>query len=1176
MRACICLAIALFTVSTARAVGARGDLAIFAHGASAIYLDIAETDAVSLNVVRPVQDLRSYFERMTGRPLPCREMPFLFDLTASEATRFECAIARMMDTSTNASDNATVALTLSPTTFFEGDTFAGVGDKVSWECTWHRGSRQLEFGLRVANKPYYGPGYGPYTFVRLTVPTVSADEVKGLHLALDIRHQGAEIRGGYSLNGTQWVYTDWFDPTKAGTDTRDPGKSERNGPQAWSQDWTQRWKNATAFFITGYGTKGRSTSIWIGDAKVTQGANTLFTGSFDNWTKIPARGTATPEGESVLLQPTVGTWSMVGLRATRRLEPGNLIPLRLELGTTPSAASSLDPTKTNGYAMVVSPKEIVLRALTRLGLQNAIYSLLDRWGCRWVLPGALGEVIPHRDSLTLSLGTTTSAPRYDPSVEANGRGGDYADWYNRNQCGWEKWLSGQHYWGYALPPEKHFADHPEWYALISGKRVPTQLCTSNPEVIARVIEVGKTFLRNIPHAISFPLDPNDNIDFCQCDRCRAQDPPGVGKDGNPLMTDRVVRFANAVAEGIREEFPDRLVAFYAYSTHTQPPVNIKPASNVAIIIARGHYCLLHLQPDKRCPSSLSFHELIRKWSQLTPRIYTYEYDPISWTGFLPCPTFLERSRDARILLDDYGIKGGVTDRAPGQETAAATYINNFFERRMKADPNRDPDKELTEMCDGFFGPAAKPMEAYYRTLAKATDYLHPGRERVSIGTHRYHEMFSPKMVAAARRQINDALRVAGNRSPFTERVQFVEASQRYLEAYLDGVWSAQTGDYTRSVTAFERVESLIKEMTQSGSINPEEARGRMKTVRLKTLAEHFPDRLGMVRRWKLLGPFDNTQRDADMRTDPFEPVASIAGPVTSAGGAHREWWSYESRGGFVNLESALKDRKVSWKLSYLYAGLKLQTAQAAQVQLRMDSFFPFRVFLNGREVYHRSGLDADCPDKRIVSVDLPNGESTLVLKLSQTKLTSDAFPWGLYFRITDNQGNPIPSHWDSAGALALDLHDMPKAVSTFPTEWLFRKDPDGKGSKESWFKPGLEDRDWQRIPIGRCWEDTAAGAYDGDAWYRVKFSIAKEAAGKKLALSFDGVDEEAWVYMNGQLIGEHSVASTRKSPGELWEEPFTVPVKNARIGEENLLAVRVHDSAYAGGIYKPVSLIALP
>ncbi len=73
--------------------------------------------------------------------------------------------------------------------------------------------------------------------------------------------------------------------------------------------------------------------------------------------------------------------------------------------------------------------------------------------------------------------------------------------------------------------------------------------------------------------------------------------------------------------------------------------------------------------------------------------------------------------------------------------------------------------------------------------------------------------------------------------------------------------------------------------------------------------------------------------------------------------------------------------------------------RAMTAQLRMDSFFPFRVFLNGKEVYRRLGLDADCPDKRKVDVHLKAGENLIVFKLSQTVISTDTFPWGLYFRI---------------------------------------------------------------------------------------------------------------------------------------------------------------------------------
>ena len=35
----------------------------------------------------------------------------------------------------------------------------------------------------------------------------------------------------------------------------------------------------------------------------------------------------------------------------------------------------------------VSEKEIMLTAIDTLGIINGLYTLLDQWGCRWILPG---------------------------------------------------------------------------------------------------------------------------------------------------------------------------------------------------------------------------------------------------------------------------------------------------------------------------------------------------------------------------------------------------------------------------------------------------------------------------------------------------------------------------------------------------------------------------------------------------------------------------------------------------------------------------------------------------------------------------------------------------------------------------------------------------------------------
>jgi hypothetical protein len=223
--------------------------------------------------------------------------------------------------------------------------------------------------------------------------------------------------------------------------------------------------------------------------------------------------------------------------------------------------------------------------------------------------------------------------------------------------------------------------------------------------------------------------------------------------------------------------------------------------------------------------------------------------------------------------------------------------------------------------------------------------------------------------------------------------------QRYLEAYLDGVGSARAGDYARTIAAFNRVDRMITELASINGIDPQDARVRLGTAKLKTLAEHFPDKLGFIRQWKLHGPFDNSSKDADLKIDDPSQVGSIG-----------SWTDYKSPEGLLNLDGYLKNKKLSWKLSYFYAGVKVRVPKAMDAQLRMDSFCPFRVYLNGSSVYHRPGLDADSPDKRIVPVTLKAGENIIVVELSQTILIPHAFPWGLYLRITDTSGKSIANY----------------------------------------------------------------------------------------------------------------------------------------------------------------------
>ncbi len=138
-------------------------------------------------------------------------------------------------------------------------------------------------------------------------------------------------------------------------------------------------------------------------------------------------------------------------------------------------------------------------------------------------------------------------------------------------------------------------------------------------------------------------------------------------------------------------------------------------------------------------------------------------------------------------------------------------------------------------------------------------------------------------------------------------------------------------------------------------------------------------------------------------------------------------------------------------------------------------------------------------------------------------------------------------------------------------EWRFRADPDGTGVADEWYAEDAAG-EWTPIDVPAHWDDTI-GSYQGFGWYRTTLRMPEEWAHDTVALTFGSVDEQAWVYVNGSLAGEHTIESEstvdwEATIGELYSRAFTikVPVDQLRLGEENTLVVRVHNEVGAGGI----------
>src|SRR5262245_32546029 len=95
-----------------------------------------------------------------------------------------------------------------------------------------------------------------------------------------------------------------------------------------------------------------------------------------------------------------------------------------------------------------------------------------------------------------------------------------------------------------------------------------------------------------------------------------------------------------------------------------------------------------------------------------------------------------------------------------------------------------------------------------------------------------------------------------------------------------------------------------------------------------------------------------------------------------------------------------------------------------------------------------------------------------------------------------------------------------------------------------------DQKDWRPITVPGCWEalDGTAKNISGPAWYRKRFDIPREYAGKRIWLRFDGVSYRCDVQVNGRDVGSHT---------GIWDS-FSLDITDAvRAGREAELLVKV-------------------
>jgi hypothetical protein len=345
---------------------------------------------------------------------------------------------------------------------------------------------------------------------------------------------------------------------------------------------------------------------------------------------------------------------------------------------------------------------------TETAVEHAVWDFLYRLGYRQFFPTQTWEIVPPLETVTVSLDVVEKPDYYNRSgPRGASRSVDrdaWRNWHRRNRMPPAFTLhTGHSYGGIISRNRAAFDAHPEFYALVDGRRAflggdATKFCISNPALRQLVVADAVRVVRQDPERESISLDPSDGGNWCECKACAE-----MGS-----ISDRVVILANGAAAAVNElGLGEKYVGIYAYASHSPPPaVNVHP--NVVVSIAtsfiRGGYTV---------------EELIEGWSARARIIGIREYHDVhTWSRDLPrrarggdlnylvknIPYF--HARGARFMnsenADSWGANGLGYGLSPILlwDVSAAERVEEYVE----------------DFLDKSFGAAKEPMREFYRLI----------------------------------------------------------------------------------------------------------------------------------------------------------------------------------------------------------------------------------------------------------------------------------------------------------------------------------------------------------------------------------------------------------------------------------------------------------------------------
>ena len=349
-------------------------------------------------------------------------------------------------------------------------------------------------------------------------------------------------------------------------------------------------------------------------------------------------------------------------------------------------------------------------AVRRLDQVGSAWQAIPRHGLTWAVRNGYQIATPYSISVSNPALSEFYGPRLPPYLTSSG--------------------GGHTTFSAAVPAKEYFAEHPEYFTQLDGKRVlfdgghkgVYQYCISNPEVQALVVEdICRRIAEHGVDKATYCFGMTDtSVGWCECAACRALDPPGPYHYLN--ISTRFHKVVQAMSARVYARYPEARLSTWAYHTYREMPDGVEHDPRMRVYYCIHGRCYGHRLDDPACRRNRQQFELLNKWRERAADVYLYEY--LTCTPTLYVPNERLQAQEIR-LYRDWGLTGTkfeamyADSRFVGREDASRQDIfpSNwqwlYVTGQLLWDPHLDVEAMLAEIEGLYYGAAGPAMSKYH-------------------------------------------------------------------------------------------------------------------------------------------------------------------------------------------------------------------------------------------------------------------------------------------------------------------------------------------------------------------------------------------------------------------------------------------------------------------------------